>query len=94
MSTNIIGQDSNNVMFESPGSVNAQNHVPRSSIKGLSLLPKLVISWNTTPKICLKYTICININIYFICKNDSPLAADRTVHPRTTRTGSQERQSG
>lgn len=81
MSTNIIGQDSNNVMFDSPGIVNAQNHVPRSSIKGLSLLPKLVISWNTTLKICLKYIICININIYFICKNDSPLAADRTMCP-------------
>lgn len=78
VSDHIIGQDSNNVMFTSPGKVKAQNQVPTLSIKGLSLLPKLVISWNITLKIYLKHIMHINVSISFICKNDSPLAADRT----------------
>lgn len=78
VSDHIIGQDSNNVMFTSPGKVKAQNRVPKLTIKGLILLPKLVISWNTTFKICLKYIMHINVSISFICKNGSPLAADRT----------------
>lgn len=64
VSDHIIGQDSNNAMVASPGKVKAQKRVPKLPIKALILLPKLVISWNTTLKICLKYTMHIKYTMH------------------------------
>lgn len=43
----------------------------------LFLLRKLAITWNTTQRICKVYNAHKLINVYFICKSDLSLAADK-----------------